>query len=323
MRAAERRLRGAQRLGLALLAVVLVLSADVVLYPSLARLGGRSGDKGRNGLWLRYTWYFGEHSDAEVRELARSSRARHIRYAYFHVRYVTREGRLRFREPESARRLVKVLRREAPDVQAIAWVYAGNSRGKGEVDLADPEVRRAMVAEAVWLVTECGFGGVQWDYEVCPDGDPDFVRLLQETREAMPPGKLLACAAPVWAPWPLTKRWGWSEGYFAEVARTCDQIAVMGYDTGLYVPRAYVWLMRQQAIRVTRSVGTANPDCGVVLGLPTYESILPAHNAWSENVRLALKGVREGLGNPACDTSAFEGVALFADYTTDGDEWDT
>lgn len=300
-----------------------VLLGDFALYSRCTGIGGRSFDKGQNGLWLRYSWYFGEMGNDEVVGLAKRLRQRQIGYAYFHVRDVTDEGKLRFRKPETARRLVEVMHREAPGVEVIAWVYAGNRRGLGKVDLADPQVRENMVAEARWLLEECDFDGVQWDYEVCPDGDPYFLSLMRETREALPEGAILSTATPVWAPEPFVRRWGWNEEYFSQVAGTCDQVAVMCYDTGVYLPRVYVWLVRQQAIHVTRAVARGNPECGIILGVPTYAKGGRAHHPRAENLRLALKGVREGLASGGADTSVFEGIAPFADYTTDPAEWQT
>ncbi len=117
--------------------------------------------------------------------------------------------------------------------------------------------------------------------------------------------------------------WGWSEPYFQQVAATSDQIVVMGYDSALYFPRHYVWLMRQQAIRVTRAAARGNPKCRVLLGVPTYEDGGPSHHIHAENIRMALKGVREGLTDSQAVPAAFAGVAIFADYSTDQDEWKT
>jgi hypothetical protein len=303
----------------------LLLFADYLLYPRLSPIGGGSVNRGENGLWLRYRWYFGERSDAEVRTLARQLTEQQIRYAYFHVRHVTRDGTLRYRCPEAARRLVAALHHDAPTVKVIAWVYAGNVHGApelGEVDLANAAVRRRMVAEARWLVTECGFDGLQWDYEICEDGDADFLRLLRETRAALPQGKLLSAAVPIWLPAPF-QQWGWSEAYFARVAAACDQMAVMCYDTAIYLPRGYVWLVHQQAIHVTRAVAQGDPHCRVLFGLPTYAKGGLSHHAYAENLRLALKGVREGLADPRANVSVFAGVAPFADYTTQPEEWAT
>src|SRR5262249_8706118 len=162
------------------------LVADYALYPRLARVGGTSFNSGENGLWLRYGWYFGQHSDAELRTLARQLTERQIRYAYFHVPHITPDGPLRYPYSERPRRLVAAIHREAPSTKVIAWVFAGNQRvadtGVGEVDLGDAAVRRRMVTEARWLVSDGSFDGVQWDYEICDDGNPYFLALLRETR---------------------------------------------------------------------------------------------------------------------------------------------
>jgi hypothetical protein len=76
--------------------------------------------------------------------------------------------------------------------------------------LASAAVRAKMAAAARWLVTDCGFDGVQWDYEIVDDGDPHLLALLGETRAALPSGKLVSAATPIWSP--LAGRWGWSEG---------------------------------------------------------------------------------------------------------------
>ncbi len=119
------------------------------------------------------------------------------------------------------------------------------------------------------------------------------------------------------------RKYGWGDAYFTQVAAGCDQIAVMCYDTGFYLPRAYVWLVRQQAIHVTRAVGEGNPKCRVLLGVPTYGAGLPSHNPHAENLAMALRGVREGLRDPGADLSVFAGVSLFADYTTSQQDWNT
>jgi glycosyl hydrolase family 18 (putative chitinase) len=306
--------------------LALSLAADYALYPGLSRPGGTTANRGENGLWLRYQWYFGERSDRDPHLLAARLREQQIRYAYFHVRHITGHGTLRYHKLADARRLIATLHRDAPTVKVIAWLFAGNARlastGVGEVDLADPAVRKTMVGEARWLVNECGFDGVQWDYEICDNGDPAFLRLLQETRAALPAGKLLTAAVPMWLPAPF-QRWGWSEMYLAQVAARCDQLAVMCYDSGIYLPRGYVWLVHQQGVHVTQAVARGNPRCRVLLGLPTYGQGGLSHHAWAENLRMALKGVREGLADPRANRSVFAGVALFADYTTQPEEWET
>ena len=297
------------------MAAIALLTADYWIYPLLAPIGGRSGDKGENGLWLRYTWYFGEKTVPQVADLARTLHRRHIRYAFFHVRSIEPDGSLKYRYPEEARKLTAAIHANADDVQPIAWIYAGNVAGHGRVDLRRAAVRRRMVAEAIWLTTVCGFDGVQWDYEICPSGDVAFLKLLEETRAALPAGKLLSVAADCSYPAPFSSP-GWSDDYFREVAKRCDQMAVMCYDSGMYMPRLYVWFVQRQAALVPRLARQAGAHCQVLLGLPTYGQGGPSHNPRAENLRLALKAVREARASQAA-----AGIALFADYTTAPDDW--
>lgn len=110
---------------------------------------------------------------------------------------------------------------------------------------------------------------------------------------------------------------------YPRLAAECDQVTVMAYDTAMALPRAYVWTVRQQAIRVTRAVARGNPECRVMIGVPTYGKGPPSHFPWSENIKMGLKGAREGLAHPDAAPRAFAGVAPFADYTTQPEEWAT
>jgi hypothetical protein len=321
--APDPRRRRRRRLSACLALAAALLLTDYLLY-SLLPPGGRSFDRGENGLWLKYTWYFGRHSEAEARALGRRLENDGIRDAYFHVRHVTAEGRLAYRHAEEARRLLAAVRREAPGVRALAWIYAGNNGAGGlpKVPLADPAVQGRMAQEARWLVEECGFDGVQWDYEVCPSGDRDLLRLLEATSTALPERAVLSVCTPLWLP-VVVGPWGWSEDDFAQVAARCDQVVVMGYDSGLYLPRAYAWLLGQQALRVPTAVRKGSAGCRVILGLPTYARGGLSHHPWAENLAVGLKAVREALAQPGADPLTFAGVALFADYTTQLDEWNT
>lgn len=306
-----------------LLLLLGLLLLDYLLYPIQPRSRVRAGDRGENGIWLRYPWYFGRHTDFEVAALGRRLRRLHLRYAYFHVRHVQSDGSLRYRYPQAARRLVGELRRSAPEVVPMAWVYAGNNGAGGlpRVDLASRTVRRRMAEEAAWLVREGGFRGVQWDYEICRDGDPYYPLLLRETRAALrklPGPPLVGACTALWSPAPFP---GWREASFTRLARECDQLAVMGYDSGLYLPRAYAWLMAEQVRRVPAAARAGNPDCRVLIGVPTYGRGGLSHHGWAESLPNALRGIADGLRAAGPARESLAGVALFADYTTQRHEW--
>lgn len=299
----------------ALLFCALLVSGDYLLYPLLP-IGGRSFNHAENGSWLRDTWYLGTERES-VASLASRLQSQGVRYACFHTRFIQRDGKLHFRNPAYIQRVVRQLHL-APGIKALAWVYIGNQRGLTGVDIADPTVRHTIAQEMRWLTQTCGFDGVQLDYEISADNDTALLQLLTATRATLPSGKLLGVATPMWLPSALCA-WGWSEAFFAQVAAHCDQMAVMAYDSGVYLPRGYVWLVAQQAIRVTRAAQRGNPRCRVLIGVPTYEDGGPSHHLRAENLRMALKGVREGLVQ-ASDTRTFAGIAPFADYSTDAAE---
>ena len=203
-----RPLRLNRRIALRVLSASLaLLLGDYLLFPVMGGSGPPPPSRSENGLWLRYWWYFGRYSDEEIRGLAGRLERDRIRYAYFHVRHIQADGTLRYRHREHARRLVRVMREASPSVQVIAWIFAGNTGAGGlpRVQPGDPDVRASMVGEARWLVEECGFDGVQWDYEICPDADPGLLALLRETRAALP-NATLSVATPLWAPRPF-RRW--------------------------------------------------------------------------------------------------------------------
>jgi len=309
-----------------LVALTVVFVADCASYLSLNPPGGTSFNKSANGIWLRYLWYFGKKSPEEKDELVERLSENQIEYAYFHVRSTDSHGNLLFKYEKPGSELVELLHRRLPKLRVVAWLYVPSNFGRVGVDLENKNSRANLVASCKWLTDRCGFDGVQIDYEFFPNTDKMFPQLLDETRAALGPEKLISVATPMWYPGAL---WGWDAEHFSTVSAHCDQIAVMGYDSWLYHPRAYVWLMEQQAIQVTRAVSTAasvndlKHRCSVIIGIPVYDTDkgTPAHMTYSENLVTALKGIRHGLKSPDAVPAVFEGVAPFAEYTMDEDEW--
>ncbi len=295
--------------------VALGLSLDYALYP-LGQTSSPKCDQSKNAIWLAFDFAQSKAVESPV-HLAARLRENGFRDAYFHVRFIGQSGRLRFDIHSSATRLNARLKVADPNLRRFAWLYVGNSRGITGVDIARPDIRSRIANECAKLIND-GFDGVHLDYEMCNDGDPDFLKLLDAIR-AKTKGHPLSVATPMWLP-SMFGSYGWSEGYFAKVGVRCDQVVVMAYDSGLYFPRHYAWLLREQCWRVPRAV--AQTKCRVVIGVPTYEDGGPSHHAHAENLRVALRAVREGLeGNP--NASRVDGAAVFADYSTDASEWAT
>ncbi|MBS1954844.1 MAG: hypothetical protein JST89_11700 [Cyanobacteria bacterium SZAS-4] len=302
---------------------VVVGVVDSFVFESQTPLRSVCANKGANGLWLRYYWYAGKHkSTKDWDDMLERLRAYQIKYAYFHVLTTVGDGTLKMHKLENAKKLTAAVHEGAPETKVVAWVYVAASPQTDGVDLSKASIRTSLVREALWLINECGFDGVQWDYEFCANGDKGFLALLDETRAALKPNNLISVATPMWYPNTL---WGWNEGYFREVASRCDQLCVMCYDSYLYSPRAYAWLLSQQLVHVTSAIAQANANaklhCRVLFGLPTYEDATLAHRAQCESLINSLRGLNNGLEAGGTVRDVVEGIALFADYTTDSAEW--
>ncbi len=297
------------------MAIVGLLVFEFCFYPSTTEIGGQSFNKEANGLWLRYYWYFGRYPDSAVVRMVERLKLHQIKYAYFHVRNITADGALKYHFLENARHINAKVHDKDPGCQSIAWVNVGSN----DVDLEKPSVRKKMVEEALWLVSQCGFDGVQWDYEFAENGDGELVSLMKETKAQL--GQhFVGAAVPMWYPGTL---WGWSDDYIKRMATVSDQLAVMCYDSFFYQPRSYVWIVEQQCQHFLDGAQSSGTNCKIMLGLPTYDTFdgTAGHIDLSENLRLGLKGVRQGLMSCQDKISWFDGVAIFADYTTDEKEW--
>jgi hypothetical protein len=159
---------------------------------------------------------------------------------------------------------------------------------------------------------------VHINVEPIPSGDKSFLAFLEIVRTALPSGKVLSIAA-----YPPPTRWHpspdvhWSEAYFREVARRCDQVALMMYDAGQRVPKAYQKLMADW----TEEVLAWSEGKPVLLGIPTYDDADSGyHNPNVENVTNAVLGVHRGLGLHRLPEN-YQGIAIYCDWETSDSEW--
>jgi spore germination protein YaaH len=189
------------------------------------------------------------------------------------------------------------------------------------VELADLTQRQRMVAEARGLVDE-GFDGVHLNVEPVDDGNDEFLALLRALRTAVGAGHVLSIAAIRPAPMglPRAPNFVWSPGYYARVAATVDQIVIMAYDTALPTPSSYRRYVRWAARSVAGALDASGSEARVLMGIPTYEPYGFMHRAGVETPENALAGVVAGLRGLGAG-GTFEGVALYAEWTTDAAEW--
>jgi hypothetical protein len=315
--------------GLARVALVLAVAGTAGLayfaWAPLEDTAPHPFNHDRNAVWLEHRWLERRHPDAEMEALLARLRARGIGYAYPHVIPFDAAGRLPPHDREQMRAFLAAARRVAPELRVLPWI-GGLRKGyrrqrAGTVELADLTQRQRIVAEARGLVDE-GFDGVHLNVEPVDDGNDEFLALLRALRTAVGSDHVLSIAAIRPAPvgLPRAPNFAWTPDYYARVAATVDQIVIMAYDTALPTPSLYRRYVRWAARSVAGALDASGSEARVLMGIPTYEPFGFMHRRGVESPENALVGVVAGLRGLGAG-GTFEGVALYAEWTTDAAEW--
>ncbi len=279
----------------------------------------------RNAVWLEHRWLEREQSAAEMEALL-AGLARHgVTYVFPHLIPFNGAGRLPVHSREQMRAFLATARRVAPEMKVLPWVgglRVGYRRTRpGSVDLADLGQRQRMVAECRGLIDE-GFDGIHVDVEPVDDGNVEFLALLRALRTAVGPEHTLSLSAIRPGPFrvPLAPNFLWTAEYYARVGAVADQIVIMAYDTALPTPSLYRRYVSYAASLVTRTLSGSRSRARILMGIPTYDETGFMHRAGVETPENALPGVVAGLRGVG-GGGTFEGVALYAEWTTDGSDW--
>ena len=172
------------------------------------------------------------------------------------------------------------------------------------------------IASVKKLLTEHPrFAGVQINIEPMPSGSADLLRLLDELRPVMVQRTLSVAAYPPPTMWHRFSDLHWNLSYLNRVARHCDQLAIMMYDTAISLEKFYVGLMTdwtRQSVGAVRATG-----CELLLGIPAYEDAdVGYHHPRVENINSALRGIsasgrKNGIG----------GIAIYCEWEMDENKW--
>jgi hypothetical protein len=316
------------RLVKGIVALVLLLAVLDFNYPLDTPLGDEF-DKGENAVWLGGEWSDTLHTPEARRELANSLARRGVRWIFAGQGELRSNGSLPKENSLYAGGLVADVHRAQTNIRILGWI-SGHNGGRGGLDLSDPAVRARIVQECRYLVDQLDFDGIHLNIEPAPSGDPNYLALLDEIRTVIGSRTLsVAAMKPTFFainigpfnPFPYS----WDGEYYEQVARRVDQLTVMTYDSGLPFANLYIkyaaW-QTQQALDAIRNY----PDCELLVGVPTYEELSVWHYPRAENAGSGLQGAIEGLREMRRNgllPSNIRGVALFADWTTSPQEWET
>lgn len=312
-------------------AAILVLAAAgavaaYVLWDPYPREPSSAFNRGRNAVWLRHSWLAESHSDAEVAALLGNLSDLGVSTVFPHLAPFSPDGTLPAYSADEADRFVRTARASTSPLRVLPWVggvlRGHRGTGPGTVDLRDAEARRGIARELRRLVARHGFDGVHLDVEPIPSGSPEFLTLLHEVRAELPPEAALSVAAmrpSTFGRLNVSPHHAWDPSYYAAVAPFVDEMAVMTYDTGIPLRKWYVRHLADATRSIAASIHGSNPSCRLLMGVPTHTR---RRKTQVENLLSALRGVRRGLEELDPGTrEVFDGVALYAEWTTDAEEW--
>ncbi len=288
-------------------------------------------DRAENGIWMRRHWLHGGpevdgHEDRLRADLAVATRANGVQRLYPFLGPMDHEGHPGWRkagvihryEPERVAAFTAAMAALDPSLQVIPWT---GGTWPHDVLFVDTERIDGFVEHTRALTHELGAAGVQLNVEPMPSDTEGYLALLGAVKQAIGPDRVLSVAAypPPTLHQPVEEV-HWSLPFLRDVCLASDEVAVMAYDTGL----KYRYLYRSLVARWTRQLAETLPPpdqggCVWLVGLPSYEDDEPWHRPDVETIDEAIRGVHDALEDGA--PSNFRGVAVYASWTTDAQEW--
>lgn len=287
----------------------------------------KTGSTGRNAMWARHDWVGASNDNAAYNELVETASRHQITDIYFHVGPLNRRGEI---EPEKypfAGRLVTRIRSRTSSIRMHAWIGQIEKAGGGPLDLSDMAIRRRIV-DTGRIFLDLGFDGVHFNIEPIYTGNRDFIDLLKRAKEiTVRTQKILSVSCDEPEPFAganmlartfMDKAGFWKLAYYKEISGIVDQMAVMMYDTAI----PFNWIYSSLVSRQTKQlVNKLNSDVLLFIGIPSYDNKSKGFHPEAENVASAIRGIQLGLQNTDPARLKSFGIAVYAEWTTDPDEW--
>jgi hypothetical protein len=317
-----------RRLLARLLRISLITAAVVALVLFIYLSVSPSGDAAphpfnhdRNATWLEHKWLEKTQTADDMAALFRGLHERGVQYLFPHIIPFDANGRLPPHDRQQLRAFLQTAREVAPQMRIVPWVgglRVGYKRQRpGTIDLGNMLQRQMLVTECRGLIDE-GFDGVHLNIEPIDNGNDDYIALLRALKAAIGEQAILSVSATRPGPFalPFAPNFLWTTGYYARVAAAADQLVVMAYDTALPTAMLYRRYLAYAARSTTTALPRDRTGARVLMGVPTYEARGIMHRKDVETLVGIVAGLR-GIGGGG----TFEGVALYAEWTTTDAEW--
>ncbi|PJF22666.1 MAG: hypothetical protein CUN56_04850 [Phototrophicales bacterium] len=322
--------------------VLLLLSSGLFMAFMIILVGLFAGDEPvfvPNALWLDSSWTYQSHDDEAVQDLVNHLRDYQITILYAKVSELNfdatwtglPQGRNQFDEVrETVRAFAAQLKSAAPDIQLYGVLSIRADLDADGYRLDDPVILERTAQFASQVVHSYGYDGVMLVIEPVWDGDTYYLDMIRAVRESIGDQKLLAVAVPPdWTPLvsdvPITDLIApntvWSQEYKQRVMLTLiDQLVVQAYNSYLTTQSDYAaWVAYQTQAYGQAVIDLQQISLQILIGVPAYESIPPAHDANIETITAALIGIKQGESN--LTAPVINGIAIYAEWGMTETQW--
>jgi len=299
--------------------IVIVVAGFFLAHEASGPAAGWAVSTGHDGLWLGPGWLSGTGQGADTvtgrAQLAGRIRASAVADVYVPAGPVT--GATPLTPAAGTASFLRWFRRTFPHVQVCAWITGAVGSGGGHLDLDDATIQQSLVASARSLL-RAGYTGISYDLSPVASGDAGLLSVLSRTRALHP--ALLSVDTPklepltgLGLPTALVMRHPvfWTASYLSQVARRVNQVAVLGFDTGVPLSSWYSGYIEHETAVALRSV-------------PARVSLVmaaPANGGSNESVAATVHGARVALTAAGRGRAASFGVGLYTAGTATASDW--
>jgi hypothetical protein len=323
------------RINLSIDRVVLYIIGSVVIVVLvvfiLGRVRNRPAEGYPNAVWISDEWTYSTPEDEQLASFVDKLRENQVGVVYAWVSQLEPTGSwFGSANFDNVSAFAERFKEAYPDSNLYGWINVPGSASAG-YSLDQPPVQTIVADLSQRIVGEFGFDGVFLNVDPVTNGDPGYLALLRRVRGAIGLDTPMGAAVPPdWTPVdaeiPLPPQIApgtvWDDTYKQSVALLVDHMTVRTYNTGFASAVDYSEWVAYQVEAFTEAVAELGVTTTLYFGLPTYDASPPLHDPAAENVESAAAGIRRGLNALEENADFVGGVAVYAEWTTDDDEWE-
>jgi len=277
-----------------------------------------------NAIWLGHGWLGADswfqryhkkqgafREDSAIQDLLKKLSENHIRYVYPHLCPAQFDGNIAEYDDPQIMRFSDAA--STAGIRVLPWVGGVLNES---ARISDPKWRKQFSLSIKELLAKHPrLAGIHINIEPLPDGERDFILLLDEVKASVGDKILSVAAYPPPTVWQQSPNVHWSLDYIREVAGICDQFVVMMYDTAIPLRKCYIFLMKQWTDELISTLAQAK--CEVLLGIPAYKDAgVGYHHPDVENMATALQGIRASE-----KSDQVSGIAIYCEWEMTPEKW--